>query len=383
MGVLRVIGIVVLVLIVVVVAILLFARHRMNNVKDKGNLEASLDKQAQRSLAKGRAYGIVIGVYKDGRSFTKGYGTLVKGEGVPPDGSSIFELASTSKLFTTTLLQILVDRGVLRLEDKIADLLREQVAVHSSAANTTLRQLATHTSGFPSLPQSFLEKMTDETNPYKDLTTGDLYDYLKTCDGKKPEGRFEYSNFGMGLLGHILAVKAGGNYEEAVQRELLRPIGMTQTFVTIDSSAASRIAQGYDASGNPTPVWTDTVLTGAGSFLSSASDMLLFIRANVDKTHPLYPTLAKTHVQQPGCDGGLGWMLPESTDKFMGNKAVVWHNGMAGGYASYIAVDTASGAGVIVLTNKSVDITSLGALLMRMVNTQSWKEDERRLPTRE
>lgn len=374
MKILKIIGIILLILIVIITILVLYTRYRMNNPVDRGNLEAALDKQAGDIIAKEQSYGLVIGVYKNGRSFTKGYGTVMKGKSIAPNGETSFELASTSKLFTTTLLQILCDRGIVHLDDKIADLLRDHVILPAAAANTTLRHLATHTSGFPSLPQSMLEKMQDENNPYKDLKTQDLYDYLKTCTDKNPEGGFEYSNLGMGLLGHILALKMGCDYEEAVQRELLRPLGMNHTFVTIDSGNAAGIAQGYNELGNPTPVWTDSVLTGAGSFLSSAADMLLFIRANVDKTHPLHTSLAATHIPQSGTDMALGWMLPDGYDKFVGNKTILWHNGMAGGYASYIAIDPITGNGIIVLSNKSIDITSKAHILMRIVNTQSWKQ---------
>ena len=370
---LKIIGIVVLVIVAIVGALVLYARYRINHPKDGGDLEALLDKKGERFYVNDRGYCLVLGVYKDGRSFIKGYGTVQKGQHILPDSNSTFELASTSKLFTTTLLQILCDRGVVRLDDKIADLLRDKVTLPPAAANTTLRQLATHTSGFPSLPQAMMEKMKDERNPYKDLKTQDLYDYLKTCADKKSEGNFEYSNFGMGLLGHILALKAGMSYEQAVKQEVLQPLGMNHTFVTVDSSARN-IVQGYDEAGKPAPVWTDTVLTGAGSFLSNAADMLLFIRANVDRHNPMYATLAKTHVPQSGGKTGLGWIMPDGFDKFAGNKAVVWHNGMAGGYASYIGIDTVSGNGVVVLSNKAVDVTSEGQLLMRAVNTQSWKK---------
>src|SRR5690606_38997907 len=195
-------------------------------------------------------------------------------------------------------------------------------------------------------------KMDDERNPYERLTTQDLLDYLKTCQGKQPEGNFLYSNFGMGLLGYILGLKTGLAYEEAVQRELLQPLEMKNTFVTPDSSKAHYIVQGYDAAGNPNPVWIDTVLTGAGSFLSNASDMLLFIQAHLEEHSPLYSSLSKTYKQQTVKDSRLGWISPDGLDQFLGLGHVVWHNGMAGGYSSYIALDTVNSNGIILLFNK-------------------------------
>lgn len=374
MAVLKIIVVILLILAVAITILIAYARYRLHHVKDKGDLQASLNKQVQKHLNRQRAYGVAVGVCKDGRCFTEGYGSLQKDKQIPPDEHNLFELASTSKLFTTCLLQILCDKGKVHLDDKIADLLRNQVTLPPIASHTTVRQLATHTSGFPRLPQYLLDKMKDETNPYKDLTQQDLYNYLKTCTGKKKEGVFEYSNFGMGLLGHILGLIADSDYEQAVKKELLQPLGMKNTTVTINSEAAQYIAQGYDATGNPAPIWTDNVLTGAGSFLSNIADVMLFIRANIDEMHPLYPMLSKTHPDPLRPGNGLGWLLPGSDQQFMGNNAILWHNGMAGGYASFLAIDKGSKTGIILLSNKSVDVTGLGNVLMRVANTQSWKD---------
>ncbi len=92
--------------------------------------------------------------------------------------------------------------------------------------------------------------MTDETNPYKSLTKKDIYDYLKTCTGKQVDGTFEYSNFGMGLLGHLLEVKTNTSYEALVKQRLLNELGMNATFVTVDSTNQNMVAQGYDENGN-------------------------------------------------------------------------------------------------------------------------------------
>lgn len=183
-----------------------------------------------------------------------------------PDSLSIFELASTSKLFTTATLQLLVDEGQLKLDDKIQTILTDKVKVSPLSENTTVLHLATHLSGFPSLPNSFMVKMNDEKNPYKDLEIQDLYDYLKTCEAKQADANFEYSNFGMGLLGHLLEVRCGIRYEKLVTQKLLDPLQMKYTFITVDSINQKHIVQGYDENGNPSPIWIDNVLTGAGSF---------------------------------------------------------------------------------------------------------------------
>lgn len=365
-------GIVFLTIAAIFLVIFTLARYKANNPVDKKNLEAAIDQQAKLFVEKGNAVGLVIGVVKNGKTIIKGYGSISKDQQQAPDSLSVFELASTSKLFTTSTLQLLVDEGILKLEDKIQPILAQKVKIASSGQSTTLLHLATHLSGFPSLPNSFIAKMTDETNPYKDLVVQDIYDYLKTCDQKRVEGTFEYSNFGMGLLGHLLEIKTGIPYELLVRQKLLNPLQMQHTFVIPDSVNQKFIVQGYDEAGGETPVWTDNVLTGAGSFLSNASDMVKFIKANLNNAETsISPSLIRTHQKQLDGETGLGWILPAGIDKMMGNKDIVWHNGMAGGYASFLAIDKSNQYGLIILSNQAIDVTTFGMKLARTVRTQS------------
>lgn len=371
----KIIGVIILTIVVIIFGIYFYIKYKSKNVKDNKDLEASIDKQANQYISEGNSVGLVVAIIKNGKTFIKGYGTTTKEKQILPDSLSVFELASTSKLFTTSTLQLLVDNGELKIDDKIQSFLTDKVKIPLPVQNTTLQHLATHLSGFPSLPNSFISKMTDETNPYKDLVTQDIYDYLKTCEGKQSDGTFEYSNFGMGLLGHILELKSGIKYESLVKQKLLEPLGMKNTFVSIDSLNKSNIVQGYDENNKAAPVWTDNVLTGAGSFLSNASDMVKFIKANLKENETsISKSLILTHQRQLNGETGLGWILHSSADKLLGNNDIVWHNGMAGGYASFIVVDKSNNYGIVILSNKAVDVTKFGMKLTRTVRTQSWRE---------
>ena len=371
----KIIGILILVIGLLAFGLYLFIKFKTNNVEDKQNLEASIDKQATKYIQEGNSLGLVVGVVKNGKTFFRGYGTINKEKQIPPDSLSVFELASTSKLFTTSTLQLLVDERQVKLEDKIQTFLKDKVKISSSGQNTTILHLATHLSGFPSLPNSFIAKMTDERNPYKDLVTQDIYNYLKTCEDKQAEGNYDYSNFGMGLLGHLLEIKSGTKYEKLVRQKLLDPLQMKNTFATVDSTNKNSIVQGYDENGNAAPIWTDNVLTGAGSFLSNASDMVKFIKANLRENETtISKSLIQTHKRQLNGETGLGWILASNADKLLGNTDIVWHNGMAGGYASYLAVDKTNGFGIIVLSNKAVDVSAFGMKLVLTIRTQSWKK---------
>ena len=372
---LKILGILLLIIITVIIGFYYFAQYKVNNVKDNKNLEKSIDKLVNKYVSENNSYGLVIGVFKNGKTLIKGYGTTQNGKNILPDSTTVFELASTSKLFTTSTLQLLIDNKELTVDTKIQNILGNKLKLPQSAQNTTVQHLATHLSGFPSLPNSFIAKMKDESNPYKDLVTQDIYDYLKTCEGKQPDGTFEYSNFGMGLLGHLLELKTGIKYEILVKERLLSKLEMNNTFITIDSINKKNIVQGYDENGNPSPIWEDNVLTGAGSFLSNGVDMIKFIKANLNVNEtPISKSLITTHEQQLNGETGLGWMLPDKYIRFAGNENIVWHNGMAGGYSSFLAIDKVNNYGIIILSNKAVDVTSLGMKLTLSLRTQSWKE---------
>jgi CubicO group peptidase (beta-lactamase class C family) len=369
----KIIGIVILIIVLIVLGLFIYIKYKSNHIEDQKDLEASIERQALKFIQDGKSIGLVIGIVKDEKTLIKGFGSISKDDHIAPDSLSIFELASTSKLFTTSTLQLLADERVLNLDDKINSILSNRLA--TSANNTTLLHLATHLSGFPSLPNSILAKMMDETNPYKDLSTQDIYEYLKTCESKKNEGNFEYSNFGMGLLGLLLELRTGIKYEQLVKEKLLYPIGMKHTFITVDSLNAQKIIQGFDEKGSPTPIWTDNCLTGAGSFLSNATDMIKFIKANlVAFEEPISKSLIKTQKKQLIGETGLGWLMPSAIDRLLGNKDIVWHNGMAGGYASFIAIDKTNNYGVIIMSNKAVDVTTFGMKIVRTIRTQSWKK---------
>lgn len=65
-------------------------------------------------------------------------------------------------------------------------------------------------------------------------------------------------------------------------------------------------------------------------------------------------------------------MQPTFIDRFVGNQSVVWHNGLVGGYASYVSIDTKAKTGLVILSSKALDVTLSGMMLTRQVRTQSW-----------
>jgi CubicO group peptidase (beta-lactamase class C family) len=225
----------------------------------------------------------------------------------------------------------------------------------------TLLDLATQTSGLPRLPSNLRPK--DLRNPYADYTVQQLYDFLSSYTlSRDPGALYEYSNLGMGLLGHALALHAGMSYEALVTKRVLQPLGMHDTGITLTPSMQARLAEGHDATGAPVANWDLPTLAGAGALRSTATDMLKFLGAALDTTRgPLARAFALA--EQPrrvaSPDGslriGLGWhVLSAYGEQF------TWHNGQTGGYHAFIGVDHATGANVVVLASSNQSIDDIG-----------------------
>ena len=361
----------------------LYLKHRLNNTADNGNLEATLDTEVRKLTHRHPSHGMVVGIYKDGKSFIKGYGFLSNDNKTPPGPRTIFQLASVSKLFTAATLQVLCDEGVARMDATLGEVIGGTLTLSPAAQQVTLEQLATHTSGFPKVPKTWIRKVTKLVgrknllkNPYSYLELKDVFDYLQTSDGKREPGRFKYSNFGMGLLGHVMEMMTKNNLDSVVSEKLLTSLGMHSTAIALTPEMERQLAPGHAASGELNPIWTFGALGGAGAFNSNASDMMKFIQANIDGSSPIIHSLKRTHKKRFDGHTGIGWLQPTFLDRFLGNRSIIWHNGLVGGYASYISVDTKNKTGLVLLSNKAIDVTMLGIMVTRQVRTQSWSPQQ-------
>ena len=364
---------------VVAVMGILYLKYRLNNAPDNKDLETAIDSEIKKLTNNDLSYGLVIGIYKAGKSFIKGYGTVNKEGAAVPGASTVFQIASVSKLFTASLLQLLCDEGIVKIDATLGELIGESVALSPAAREVTLKQLVTHTSGFPKDPKPLVLKATKLAgkenllqNPFSHIEREDIFEYLKTTEDKRAPGKFEYSNFGMGLLGHVLEIVTKKDFESLISEKLLVPLDMRDTAISLTPEMKLHLAQGHTGAGEPSPLWTFRALAGAGAFNSDAEDMMRFIRANIEEGSAMSRTLKKMHVPQFGGDTGIGWMQPTFIDRFVGNQSVVWHNGMVGGYASYLSIDTKAMTGIVILSNKAIDVTMLGMMLTRQARTQSW-----------
>jgi D-alanyl-D-alanine-carboxypeptidase/D-alanyl-D-alanine-endopeptidase len=301
--------------------------------------------------------GIVVGVVdaRGPRIFSYGK-TKDKGTN-DVNADTLFEIGSITKIFTTLMLQNMVDRGELKLEDPIGKFLPASVKTPSrNGKQITLLDLATHTSGLPRLPDavsSVWNMLLHSDDPYAHFGEKELYEFVSTYQPERDIGaKFEYSNVGMELLGHCLALKAGTNYESLMLQRICGPLNMTNTFIKVPPALQSHFATGHDNEGKPVKNWSSP-LPGDGGIRSTANDLLKFLSAEMGLTKSsLSGSMAKTQIPRRPTDEahlkiGLGWLIV--------TNGVIWHNGGTAGFCSWIGFDPKTHYGIIVLCNCAGD----------------------------
>ena len=304
--------------------------------------------------------GIVVGWSEAGKRRFVSYGNRVAG-GPALDERTVFEIGSITKVFTGTLLGDMVARGEVKLDDPIAKYLPGGAKSPERGGKViTLLDLATQSSGLPRMPTNFAPKDTE--NPYADYGADRMYAFLSGYTLTRDIGaQYEYSNFGMGLLGDLLARRLKLTYEQAITQRVLTPLGLAETRITLTPELNARFATGHSGAFAPTKAWDLDALAGAGAIRSTTEDLLRYAEASLapEKTRLARAITTATEPLRattiPGTRIGLAWHVRD-----VNGHSIVWHNGGTGGFHSFVAFDRGTGRAVAVLTNTTQTIDDIG-----------------------
>ncbi len=296
---------------------------------------------------------LVVGVIDANGRRVVAYGSLAKDDKRRLDGDTVFEIGSMSKVFTSLLLMDMVRRNEVALTDPVAKFLPASVKVpERNGRKITLADLSTQSSGLPRLPNNLSPK--NFLNPYADYTVQNLYDFLSRYQLTRDIGsQYEYSNLGVGLLGHALSMRAGMSYEALVKSRICDRLDMNDTRVTLTPEMKARLAVGHNPALVPVENWDLPTLAGAGALRSTANDMLVFLAANLGYVKsPLAQAMAdEVSIRRPVAgeiEIAYGWHV-QTKD----GSSIIWHNGGTGGYRTYMGYDPKARTGVVVLSNVS------------------------------
>jgi serine-type D-Ala-D-Ala carboxypeptidase len=272
---------------------------------------------------------------------------------------TIFDLASISKIFTTTAAMILYDQGLFELDDKVSKHIPE--FAENGKEDVTIRQLLTHTSGFTAWVPLYTKGNSREDRI--DLV-------LKHPLSNEPGSTYTYSDLNMITLGVLIERLSGQRQDEFVRQHITEPLKMKDTMYNPPASLKDRIAATeYQPWTNRGVVWggvhdenawsLDGVAGHAGVF-STAEDLAKLAHMYLNdgrygSVQILKPETVNRIVENqipqfPGDDHGLGWELAQGW--FMDALSEGSSLGHTGYTGTSIVVNRNNGTIAILLTNR-------------------------------
>src|SRR5947199_2429840 len=312
--------------------------------------------------------GIVVGtISSEGRKIISA-GERSLDDPHPPDGDTVFEIGSVTKVFTALLLAEMAKKNEVGLNDPVAKYLPAGFKVPEGNGKTiSLLDLATHTSGLPFMPN---ESTISNDSAAAKYSTADLRRFVASSELRSGVGeKWEYSNIGYWLLSEALAARAGLEYESLLRNRVITPLGLTNTTFALSREMKAKFAAGHNAVLQPpTPISTlpiYSIMPAAGGLYSTANDLLKLLAVAMNYEHsPLDGAMRLTwNTRRPmshGFEQALGWTIIRDQ-----NSLLIVHDGGTFGYATSIAWDPVSRVGVVVLSNQVANVGDVVRHLLR------------------
>jgi len=290
--------------------------------------------------------GMVAGVIEGDARVVVGVGRANEG-GVAPDGDTLFEIASVSKLFTGLLLADATLRGELALDDRASIYLPPGIAVPKGGEAISLLDLATHYAGLPRDPKGY--------RPGESYAMDDGWALFSAAKLEHAPGEtFRYSNVGVAVLGNLIARQSGRDYATLLYERIARPLGLADTVIAVEGARAARLAVGYDARGRPLPPTTGLeTFPGASEVRSSANDLLRFVAAAMAPDGSVLRAAFDVATEPRRAANldvaylGLGYDIDRQE-----GRPLIYHGGdRIDGFSAFVAYDPQRRRGAVVLSN--------------------------------
>lgn len=256
-----------------------------------------------------------------------------------------FEIGSVTKLFNAVLLARAVRRGQARFDDPLKAWLPQLVVADGNIFSVTLLQLANHRSGLPRLPENLSALSLDD--PYVGYDASALLAAVVAQHlQQKPPAGVSYSNYGAGLLGHLLATRRGLSWPALLAADVTDPAKLTDTVALPDAARDVRLAQPH-AGVQAVPAWRFAALAAGGAVRSSAADLLTFGEGLLGADPELAADWAELVAHTDEASG------PGIFRDLDADPPAYWHNGGTHGSRSFLRLDPAHHRVEVVLTNQA------------------------------
>ncbi|MBS1637469.1 MAG: beta-lactamase family protein [Bacteroidetes bacterium] len=280
--------------------------------------------------------------------YQKCFGWANKEQGRMLCDTSMFQLASVSKVFTATAALMLYEQRKLSLDEKVSDILKG-----FPYPEITVKHLLSHRSGLPNYTYFCSEYLPGDTAMLSNASVLELMIAHKPNVYFNAGARFNYSNTNYMLLALIIEKRSGMNYKQFMESELFAPLGMKHSMVNNSCRISTpEVTTGYTTSFKPVSNDRFDGVYGDKGIYSTTYDLFLFSEA-------LYQhTLLKAETQELAytpyskekklSNYGYGWRMKN----FTGTDKDVFHNGWWHGYRTSFHRRLRDGLTIVVLSNR-------------------------------
>ena len=317
----------------------------------RAQLTPRLDSLAKAYLAETGAPSVAVAVIRgrDTLAFTA-FGTANIAASRAATPTTIYEIGSITKQFTSSMIMKLVEQGKIKLDDDMS----KYVDFPLQGRHVTVRQLLNHTSGIHSYTDPPTLAAWQPTWS-KDLTPAEIVAFVaRDTFDFAPGTRYRYNNTGYVLLGMIIEKVTGQKYADYLNAQIFKPLGMTQTSYCPNHATDPIFAAGYsktDGKIAPAAYLSLTHPFSAGALCSTVGDLVRWQRAltfGKVVSPESYTLMSTASTLNNGTKINYGFGLVPGT---MSGHIVVGHTGGINGFATaayFVPDDTLS---VVTFTN--------------------------------
>lgn len=258
------------------------ASEPAGNISDRHDLQTFLDHTFSAQMQRYHVPGATVSVVKDGRVlYARGYGKANLQRGTPVSANTtLFRIASVSKLFTWTAVMQLVEQGKLSLHTDVNHYLKTFQIPATYPQPITLAHLLTHTAGFEDAYASYKSTNAADLEPLGTWLSANIPARVRS-----PGVLASYSNYGATLAGYIVQQVSGLPFDRYIEEHIYQPLGMSHSTFRqpIPASLSADQAEGYaykDTNYQATPFLYGQDAP-AGSMDATATDMARFMLAHL------------------------------------------------------------------------------------------------------
>jgi CubicO group peptidase (beta-lactamase class C family) len=380
----------------------------VSNAQDDAAFRSAIDSLASIQLTKTGGIGFYIGLNIHGKEYKYYYGSSDPEKKVLPEQNSLYEIGPLSSTLTSILFSEMSIKGLVGYDDPVqkylpfdvtAPVYREIVCKPLKDASTLsglendpavrftpyiclpdanslpqpilLCYLATHTSGLPAFPHNI---KSEREVWYGNYSQEKLYEFLRGYHLLKPISYdYRYSDLGVALLAHVLALDNLTAFDSLLYKRVLSPLEMTATGIYSAGSSES-ILNGYNASLQQQSTRSNKLFAPAGGFSSSINDMMKFLNSNLgmiknemkdilDYTHN--PRILLVDSESDDSEIAMGWKIRKMGER---ETNVVWQGGSTEGFSSFLGFVETNKNGLVILSNSSVSVEELGFSVLGFLN---------------